>query len=87
MYSNPIYYLLLAVSFFIFIIYIYAVFKSKKIELVEMSILDNNAYWVYNNKLYNAKFVENSLDNKTVSKVETFGMNAEEAYKVIKEVL
>lgn len=87
MYSNPIYYLLLLISFFIFIVYLYGIFKNKKIEFIDISVIDNNAYWVYNNKLYNAKVSNDSLDSKTISKVNTFGMKPEEAYKTIKEVL
>lgn len=88
MYSNPIYYLLLLLSFISFITFIWGVYQNKKrihAELVDLAVLDNRAYWVYNNKLYYAKVENNTLDNKTISTVDTFGMNAEEAYKIFKE--
>lgn len=87
MYSNPAYYALLLLSFITFSSYIYSVYKNNKIkiEFVDTSVIDNNAYWVYNNKLYYAKVDKNTLNNKTISEVDTFGMQAAEAYKIFKD--
>lgn len=86
MYSNPAYYILLIISFILFTTYLYGVYKNNKIkvEFVDIYTVDNRAYWVYNNKLYYAKLDKNILDNNSVSKVDTFGMKANEAYKVVR---
>lgn len=87
MYSDPSYYALLLLSFITFISYIYGVYKNNKIkvEFVDTSIIDNKAYWVYNNKLYYGKVEKNTLNNNTISEVNTFGMQAEEAFKIFKD--
>lgn len=86
MYSNPAYYALLLLSFITFSSYIYSVYKNNKIkvEFVDTSVIDNNAYWVYNNKLYYAKLDKETLDNNSIAEIDTFGMKASEAYKVVR---
>jgi hypothetical protein len=39
---------------------------KRKFDFIEVDVLDNNANWVYNNKLYNAKIVNGKVDNKNV---------------------
>ena len=88
MYSNPVYYALLFISTIIFCIYVSAVYLNNKVsnvELIDISVLDSRAYWVYNNKLYYAKVENDVIDKKSVSIIDTFGMNAEEAYSIFKE--
>lgn len=68
-----------------FIVGVYQNKKNITANFVDLTVIDNMAYWVYNNKLYCARVNNNTLDNKTVSTVNTFGMNAEEAYKIFKE--
>jgi hypothetical protein len=65
-----------------------AVYKNKKeikdINFVDMVILDNRAYWVYNNSLYYGNLVDQVIDKKSITTVETFGMEAEEVYKMFR---
>lgn len=86
MYSNPAYYILLLISFILFTTYLYGVYKNNKIEVefVDTYTVDNRAYWVYNNKLYYAKLDKDTLDNNSIAEVDTFGMKANEAYKVVR---
>lgn len=88
MYSNPIYYILLTVSFLSFIIYVSAVYKNKEeiksISFIDTTVLDNRVYWVYNNSLYYGNLVDQTIDKKSITTVETFGMEAEEVYKMFK---
>lgn len=88
MYSNPMYYALLFVSILVFFIYINAVRKNNKsqdFELLDTTIVDNNAYWVYNNSLYHANFDKHSINKSTIKKLNNFGMDADEMHSVIKE--
>lgn len=88
MYSNPAYYILLTTSAIIFFIYVNAVKKnnkSKDFEIINTTIVDNNAYWVYNNSLYHANFFDDSIDKHTVKKINNFGMDADEMHSIIKE--
>ena len=74
MYSNPAYYALLLLSFITFSSYIYSVYKNNKIkiEFVDTSVIDNNAYWVYNNKLYYGSPILNSTDDITRLKIKLY---------------
>jgi flagellar basal body P-ring protein FlgI len=88
MYSNPAYYSLLFVSTLIFFIYINAVRKNNKsedFELLDTTIVDNSAYWVYNRSLYHANFDNDSINKSTIKKLNNFGMDADEMHSVIKE--
>jgi YbbR domain-containing protein len=87
-YSNPAYYILLTTSAIIFFIYVNAVKKnnkSKDFEIINTTIVDNNAYCVYNNSLYHANFFDDSIDKHTVKKINNFGMDADEMHSIIKE--
>jgi hypothetical protein len=65
-----------------------AVYKNKKeikdISFIDTVILDNRAYWVYNNSLYYGNLVDQVIDKKSITTVETFGMEAEEVYKMFR---
>jgi hypothetical protein len=88
MYSNPTYYALLFISTLIFFIYINAVRKNNKLkdfEILDTTIVDNSAYWVYNSNLYHANLDNNSINKSTIKKLNNFGMDADEMHSVIKE--
>ena len=87
MYSNPIYYFLLTTSFISFCIWVYSVREAKKIkniELVDVTTIDNKAYWMYNNKLYCGDIVNNSIKGKDAIEVNTFGMSPEEMVSIVR---
>lgn len=88
MYSNPAYYVLLIISTLIFFIYINAVKnnnRSKNFELLDTTIVENSAYWVYDNSLYHANLNNNAINKNSVKKLNNFGMNADEMHSIIKE--
>jgi len=76
------------VSFLSFTIYVSAVYRNKEkindIDFVDTVVLDNRAYWVYNNSLYYGNVIDQTIDKKSITTVETFGMKAEEVYNMFK---
>jgi len=89
MYTNPLYYLLLVVSSIIFAIFIHAVHKNNRgvnFEFFESFVVDNNMYWEYNNILYHAKIEGEKVVENSIIKVDSYGLDGKELYKMLKEV-
>ena len=87
MYSNPIYYVLLGISFISFCSYIYNVREAKKlknIELIDVTTIDNKAYWMYNNKLYCGDIYNNSIKGKDAIEIDTFGMKPKDVEEMVR---
>lgn len=87
MYSNPLYYVLLTISFISFCSYIYNVKEAKKlknIQLVDVTTIDNKAYWMYNNKLYCGDIYNNSIKGKDAIEIDTFGMNPKDVEEMVR---
>jgi len=59
--------------------------SSRDFELLDTTIVDNSAYWVYNRSLYHANFDNDSINKSTIKKLNNFGMDADEMHSVIKE--
>lgn len=87
MYSNPLYYVLLTISFISFCSYIYNVREAKKIkniQLVDVTTIDNKAYWMYNNKLYCGDIYNNSIKGKDAIEIDTFGMKPKDVEEMVR---
>lgn len=87
MYSNPIYYILLCISFISFCTYIYNVKEAKKInnmELIDVTTIDKKAYWMYNNKLYCGDIHNNYIKGKSAIEIDTFGMNPKDVEEMVR---
>jgi len=74
-------------SFVSFCTYIYNVKEAKKlknVELVDITTIDNKAYWMYNNKVYCGDIDGNSIKGKTILEVDTFGMDPKDMISVVR---
>lgn len=53
-------------------------------QLVDVTTIDNKAYWMYNNKLYCGDIQNNSIKGKDMIEVDTFGMSPEEVNSMVR---
>ena len=44
--------------------------KKNNVEFINIDIVDNQAQWVYDNKIYYADVINGKIDNKTTKKIE-----------------
>jgi|LakMenEpi03Aug12_release.lakeMendotaPanAssembly.Ray.scaffolds.fasta_scaffold45202_8 hypothetical protein len=44
--------------------------KKNNVEFINIDIVDNQAQWVYDNRIYYADVVDGKVDNKTTRKIE-----------------
>jgi hypothetical protein len=44
--------------------------KKNNVEFINIDIVDNQAQWVYDNKIYYADVIDGKIDNKTTKKIE-----------------
>jgi hypothetical protein len=44
--------------------------KKNNIEFINIDIVDNQAQWVYDNRIYYADVIDGKVDNKTTRKIE-----------------
>jgi len=53
-------------------------------QLVDITTIDNKAYWMYNNKLYCGDIQNNSIKGKDIIEVDTFGMSPQEVRNMVR---
>lgn len=44
--------------------------KKNNVEFINIDIVDNQAQWVYDNRIYYADVIDGKVDNKTTRKIE-----------------
>lgn len=52
-------------------------------EIFDVSVVDNKAYWSYNSNIYVADFYNNKIVSNTIKKVSIEGISKEDAEDVI----
>lgn len=53
-------------------------------ELIDVTTIDNKAYWMYNNKLYCGDIENNSVKGKDAIEIDTFGMNPKDVQEMVR---
>ena len=44
--------------------------KKNNVEFINIDIVDNQAQWVYDNRIYYADVIDGKVDNRTTRKIE-----------------
>ena len=55
-------------------------------KLYNVTIVDNKAYWMYNNKLYTSKVIDGKIDTFKKKKIDHMGMSEEDVHDILREI-
>lgn len=75
-------FLLTLSCFFLFIISLF-INKSK---LYDVTVIDKDAYWMYNNKLYKSKVINGKVDTLKRKKIDSMGMSEQDVHDVLRQM-
>lgn len=84
---EPMDFLVVGVFSIFMSIYLYKNYKkNQEVEFFEITNIDNDAYWIYNNKVYHAKTNDGTIDKKTIKEIKGFNMPAKDMHSMIIEM-
>ncbi|MFZ9242579.1 MAG: hypothetical protein ACO295_05145 [Sediminibacterium sp.] len=57
--------------------------RDNNFDFFTIKTVDNKGYWLYNNSIYYASLKNGDIDQKSIKKIEDFGMDPKEMYEMI----
>lgn len=67
------------------ILFVMSLFMSNS-KLYNVTVVDKQAYWMYNNKLYTSKIIDGKIDTLKKKKIDHMGMSEEDVHDILREI-
>lgn len=67
------------------ILFVMSFFISNQ-KLYNVTVVDKDAYWMYNNKLYTSKINDGKIDTLKKKKIDHMGMSEEDIHDILREI-
>lgn len=77
---------LVLLCFVLFILWNYQYLIKGKEEFFKVTVVDNKAYWMYNNKLYTSNVVKDKIDVKSKKKIDSMGMSEDDIHDILERM-
>lgn len=77
---------LVLLCFTLFILWNYQYLIKRKEEFFRVTVVDNKAYWMYNNKLYTSNVVKDKIDAKSKKKIDSMGMSEDDIHDILERM-
>ena len=78
---------LILCCFVLFILWNYKYLISKSnYQFYKVTIVDNKAYWMYNNKLYASNVKNGKIDVRSKKKIDSMNMSEEDIHDLLSQI-
>jgi len=67
------------------LLFIMTIFFNKS-KMYDVTVVDNKAYWMYNNKLYTSKVINGKVDTLKRKKIDSMGMSEQDIHDVLRQM-
>jgi len=78
--------LLSLICFVLFILWNYKYYINRKEEFFKVTVVDNRAYWMYNNKLYTSNIINNKVDVNSKKQIDSMGMSENDIHDILERM-
>lgn len=78
--------LLSLICFVLFILWNYKYYINRKEEFFKVTVVDNKAYWMYNNKLYTSNIINNKVDVNSKKQIDSMGMSENDIHDILERM-